>query len=106
MRLFNKLLGKHKIKDYAIIEYDTGCKLRICCALYKGKRDYYDFKNQRVVYGFEVTFARRLSNYIMQNDDKLITDNEAKQFAEENMLWFKHHLKNSEVSKSYHKIYD
>lgn len=106
MKLFDKLLGKHKLNSFYIIEYDTGENLRICCALNKGKRDYYDFENKRIVYAFDVTFSRRLNNYTTICDDKYISEEEALQLTKENMPWFKYHLKNSEVSKKSHQIYD
>jgi len=106
MSLIKKILGKHKLKKYSIIEYDNGDSFRICCALNKGKRDYYDFERNKIVYYWDVTFARSLSIYTTIHDDKLISNEEAQALANENLLWFKNQLKHSKISKEMHNALD
>lgn len=106
MTLINRFLNKHKLKNYAIIEYNNGSGLRICCALNKGRRDYYDFEKNRIVYSWEVTYARRLSIFTTMDIDKFISNEEAQKLANENILWFNSQLKHSKLSKIEHEIMD
>ena len=104
--ILSKLLGRHRLKDYSIIEYNNGDKLIISCVLNKGRRDYYDFERNRRVYSWEVTYACRLSIFTTMDIDKFISDEEAQKLANENLLWFNSQLKRSKASKIEHEIMD
>lgn len=79
--LIKKMLGMHKINDYALVEYTSGGAGLITLCRDIGNSNFKDINNNRIINVSQISFYKTLTSYVGVGKG-FITDLKAKKLAE------------------------